>query len=430
MLYRIKNRLLEFYLDIVSSIAFYPSIIASGMLFLALGLLSWEDTNVTNFLNEHAAFLVINNAETARTILGTLIGGIISLTVFSFSMVMVLLNQASTNFSPRLLPGLISDKRNQVVLGLYIGTILYNIIVLISILPDGNEYTLNGFSVLIGIVLGIGCLGMFVFFIHTISTGIQINVILDKIYIETKKRLLDQIDQERDVDESLDIDDNWIMLTSDKTGYFQGVNLDNLLSFVAEHKLNVQIIPYKGQYLLPNMPLIKYSKKLEESQKNQLSQFILYSNKNTTSDNYVMGIRQITEVGIKAMSPGINDPGTAVMTIDFLTELLALRMRIDDHEIYIVPEGKFKIELKTVNFDELIFQCLAAYRQYCKHDLILMEKLILMIRYLLKQACKHEKYYDDLREQLSIIEDDIKSNIQNKVDINKLVGLIKSCDNN
>jgi|TARA_R110000737_G_scaffold216770_1_gene233186 uncharacterized membrane protein len=356
--------------------------------------------------------------------LGTLIGGIISLTVFSFSMVMVLLSQASAIFSPRLLPGLISDKRNQIVLGIYLGTIIFNIIVLISILPTGDEYTLNGFSVLMGIVFGVISLSMFVFFIHSISTGIQINNILDKIYDQTKLRIQFLIEQERQESTPIETDKNWNSLFSKKSGYYQGVNLEGLLTFIEENKLNVLVLPYKGKYLLNNMEIIHYDQQIDEDKKVQLRDFFIYSTTNSVSENYVMGIRQISEVGIKAMSPGINDPGTAVMTIDYLTELLALRMQIDETEVYMCSDGEHKVELTTVDFDELMYQCLAAYRQYCKHDIILMEKIVLMLKYLLIQTYSIESYITTLTTQLKIVESDIRSNIDNETDRDKLIGLI------
>jgi len=420
MLHQIKNFVYRYYLQIISSIAFYPTMISLAMFFLAVLSVSIESTEMTSFLIEKAPYLVIDNPETARTILGTLIGGILSLTVFSFSMVMVLLNQASSNFSPRLLPGLVSDKRNQIVLGIYLGTIIFNIIVLISILPNGDEYTLKGFSVLLAIIFGILCLAMFVFFIHSISTGIQINNILDKIYLQTKSRLLNQIDQERTASESLKVQEDWNVIENNKTGYYQGVNREGLLNFIKEQKVDVLVLPFKGKYLLPHIPIIRYSGEISREAEQQLCNFLVYSSSNSTDNNYVMGIRQITEVGIKAMSPGINDPGTAVMTIDYLTELLALRMQLDDCEIYYDESKKHKLELKTVDFDQLIFQCLAAYRLYCKHDIILMEKLVHMLRYLLAQVCNHEHYRMVLLRQLNIIKEDINQNLENKEDRNQI----------
>lgn len=416
MLTNLKNRFHSLYLKTISSIAFYPTIIAIVLTLLAVLTLTLEDNETTNFLIDNFPFLVINNAETARTILGTLIGGIISLTVFSFSMVMVLLNQASSSFSPRLLPGLISDRMNQTVLGIYLGTIVYNIIVLISIVPTGDEYTLNGFSVLLGIVLGIISLSMFVYFIHSISTNIQISIILEKIFNKTRDRLIKLTEIDKSIaDEPIYNDDEYKSIYAHKAKYYQGVNMEGLKDFVDQHELTVRVIPYKGKYVLPNQKTIMYKGQLDNDQIKTLNSFLIYSNSIDINDNYVLGIKQITEVGVKAMSPGINDPGTAVITLDYITELFALRMQMQDREIY-TTENKHTIELATVNFADLLYQSLAAYRQYCKHDIILMEKVIMMIQYLINRECTTEKYHSILKENMEILKEDINTNIENQYD--------------
>ena len=97
-----------------SNIAFYPSIISLfGMLF-AFSMIYLESIGVFKYLVEHAPILVVNNAETARSLLTTFIAGLISILVISFLLVMILLNQASSNFLPRLLPRLISNRRHQI----------------------------------------------------------------------------------------------------------------------------------------------------------------------------------------------------------------------------------------------------------------------------------------------------------------------------
>ena len=117
------NRLTNFLFQIRSKIAFYPTIISLSGLSLAFLMIYLEQLDVSAYLIDAAPALVIDDTDTAKTILSTLIGGLISLTVFSFSMVMVLLSQASSNFSPRVLPGIISDRKHQIVLGQYIATI-------------------------------------------------------------------------------------------------------------------------------------------------------------------------------------------------------------------------------------------------------------------------------------------------------------------
>lgn len=163
-----------------------------------------------------------------------------------------------------------------------------------------------------------------------------------------------------------------------------------------------------------------YDKELSEEEQKTLNGYIIYSNSHQVDDNYVLGIKQMAEVGVKAMSSGINDPGTAVMTIDYLTELLALRMQLGDIERYQADNSDYTLELTTVNFDDLLYQMLAAYRQYCKHDIILMEKIITMLKYLRVQEAYEKSYHNSIDNQLVIIKEDYQSNIQNESDKKKL----------
>ena len=115
----------RYFKNIKNSIAFYPSMIAMLMIAFAILAIYLEDALITKKILNKLPILIIHDPDTGRAILNTMIGGIISLMVFSFSMVMLLLNQASSNFSPRVLPSLIANKRHQFVLGVFIGTIVY-----------------------------------------------------------------------------------------------------------------------------------------------------------------------------------------------------------------------------------------------------------------------------------------------------------------
>ena len=175
------------YFKILESIAFYPVLLC--VIFLLLAGVTTRIENVAFILKIKSKLphLFISDYETSRSILTTLVGGILSLTVFSFSMVMVVLNQASTNYSPRLLPSLIANKKHQIILGFYIGTLLYCIFVLIILGANGSDSV--GLSTMLAALFGVFCIGLFVYFIHNISTTIQINNIIDGIYSSSKKSL-------------------------------------------------------------------------------------------------------------------------------------------------------------------------------------------------------------------------------------------------
>lgn len=136
----LRTKITNTYRAIVNSIGFYPSLLSVAFLIFAVLTMSVEYLAPIVQFKLLISFILVDSAENARTILSTLAGSIISLTVFSFSMVMVVLNSASASLSPRVVPGLITRKSHQMVLGFYLGSIIYSIIMLIDInkLDNGN----------------------------------------------------------------------------------------------------------------------------------------------------------------------------------------------------------------------------------------------------------------------------------------------------
>lgn len=195
------NTILKFlkknYFEVIHNIAFYPILISLAFLILAIGGVQIESLEMVNDIKKKIPYLFIEDYETARAILSTIIGGILSLTVFSFSMVMVVLNQASSNFSPRLLPSLISNKKHQIILGFYIGTLLYCIIILTTLGAYGIDSNSVGLSTMIAALASLTCIGLFVYFINSISRAIQIHNIIERIYDATSKHLENELENQK-----------------------------------------------------------------------------------------------------------------------------------------------------------------------------------------------------------------------------------------
>ncbi|SKB61946.1 Uncharacterized membrane protein [Salegentibacter holothuriorum] len=413
------NRIYILLTNLQSKIAFYPSVLAFFGFLIAFTLIYFENQGASKYLLEHIPMLVVNNGDTALSILTVCITGLISMMVFSFSMVMVLLNQAASNYSPRLLPGLISDKNHQFILGTYLATIIYCIFVAVSIQPEGGSYQTPGFSVLVGIILTVFCIGAFIYFIHNISQSIQINNILDNTFSTAKTRLKFLLKNEKTKQESFPETDNWYEYHSEKSGYFQNLSEDNLLDICKKEETKIEILPVKGIFILNGIPLFKSKKELDEATvKKVLSNFSLARGE-LVNTNYVLAFKQITEVILKAMSPGINDPGTALNAIDYLTELFALRMQKQDTQ-YIKTKGEVFIKMASVDFEELLYQVLAPIRAYCKHDIIIVQQMGMLFYYLKTQESISETYYKAIDKEARNFLADAKSTIKNEADIDRI----------
>ncbi|MBT0608311.1 DUF2254 domain-containing protein [Aequorivita echinoideorum] len=402
---KIFLRFSTFFTIIKNKIAFYPALMTLVGFALALVMIIWEKSGISRYLIEFFPLMLIQDGDTALNVLSACIGGLISMMVFSFSMVMLLLSQASSNFSPRLLPGLISNKRHQIILGLYLATIVYNIFTLFSIEPSQEKYTLPGLSVLLAVIFTIVCLSAFIFFIHNISQSIQINNIMDVIYHKAIDRLQSVIDSEKET-KAISFPDttDWVGYAPKEGGYFQNISLDNISKICKEHNTKLYITIPKGLFVLKRKHILKSEKPLSDEVLEDIFSNMNFARGEYIGDNYVLAFKQITEIAVKAMSPGINDPGTAINAIDYLTELFALRMEKSDSGI-IAFDGTAYIKLAVIHFDELIYNSMASLRTYCKHDPIVVQKLLWMLNYLMEITCKNETYKDSVKRELKTLLD-------------------------
>lgn len=400
-------------------IAFFPTIISiAGALFAYLMMYA-ENRGISKYLIEFLPELVINDTETARVILSSFIGGLISIMVFSFSMVMILLNQASSNFSPRLLPGLISNRKHQIILGIYIATILYCIFILVFIEPTGSKYQVPGFSVLWSIVLMVFSLGAFIYFIHSISQEIQIEFIMNRIGTTAKKKLQKLLKLEENRTFEFADSENWNSFETKTTAYFQDVSIQLLKKVALEEDCKLHVISKKGAICYKGEILFKTEKDLSEDTIDKIYKAFDFSNDEFIEDNYLIAFKHLKEIALKAMSPGINDPGTAMNAIDYLHELFKLRIQKQEND-FIFEEDNCVVLLDIVSFKELLYRVMASLRTYTKHDVIIVTKILSFLKDL-KNYTNDDQKKEIVDTEIENLLKDAKSSIENEYDYNKLL---------
>lgn len=422
-----KTQIKLFLARVTGNIAFIPSIVALCGVILAVVMMYIDNSNIDDYLDKYAKWLLIKDPDTARTLLSTFIGGIISLMVFSFSMVMLLLNQASSSYSPRILPGLISNRKHQYVLGFYLAVLVYCIIILLNINSSNDTLQVPSFAVLVGIFLGINVLAAFVYFIHSISQAIQINNITERIYSVAATRLRHIISKDETVNDRATFNNtsDWYSYKSIASGHLNDIAFDTLANLAQEKNAKIEMIVAKGEFILKDVPIVKVSKELDEDQQKKLQSCFGFSRSEIVKFNYVLGFKQLTEIALKAMSPGINDPGTAITCIDYLTELFALRLQKKDQSFILGESNEALVSLNTVNFDKLIYFIFANLRQYCKSDFIMMSKMITALKYLRSLESVDDSYYKAIDLQGTLILNDAKAYIKNDQDLNRLTSLLE-----
>ncbi|MDH1543203.1 DUF2254 domain-containing protein [Stutzerimonas stutzeri] len=378
----VTNRLFRLYHRVTGSIAFYPTLIAVGLASLCVVTIVLEMTWLQPY-KEDLDLGLVKNADNARLILGTLVAGIISLMVFSFSMVMVVLNSAASSLSPRVIPGLISSRSHQVVLGVYLGTII-NSLMLISTIQEGDDINVPSLGIFLALGLAVICLCLFVYFIRSISLSIQVDFILNRVYKQTLAQLRTRRRQLQDSHGPAWPDDaQWSVVRARRSGYFKALNVTAAHDVLDDHDARMTVQVHYGFFVMPGHPLMRIDRELDDDCTNRLLDCFDFYVEEYAHRHFFFGFKQIVEIAVRALSPGINDPGTAIKAIDMLSVLLAERMEMPDHEVA-HAQDRPRIFIRELNLHQLLQMTFGPQRRYGADDLLVLQALL--------QACKNLLY--------------------------------------
>lgn len=378
----VTNWLFRLYHRVTGSIAFYPTLIAVGLASLCVVTIVLEMTWLQPY-KEDLDLGLVKNADNARLILGTLVAGIISLMVFSFSMVMVVLNSAASSLSPRVIPALISSRSHQVVLGVYLGTII-NSLMLISTIQEGDDINVPSLGIFLALGLAVICLCLFVYFIRSISLSIQVDFILNRVYKQTLAQLRTRRRQLQDSHGPAWPDDaQWSVVRARRSGYFKALNVTAAHDVLDDHDARMTVQVHYGFFVMPGHPLMRIERELDDDCTNRLLDCFDFYVEEYAHRHFFFGFKQIVKIAVRALSPGINDPGTAIKAIDMLSVLLAERMEMPDHEVA-HAQDRPRIFIRELNLHQLLQMTFGPQRRYGADDLQVLQALL--------QACKNRLY--------------------------------------
>lgn len=420
---KVFSKLRFAYYYIVNSIGFFPTLISLFFALLALVMLYLETLGLSKALQDNLPLVIISNGDTARLILSSITTGIISLTVFSFTMVMLVLNQASSNFTPRVIPGLISYKANQRVMGLYLGTLIYTLIIMVNVHSDYYSIPLPGFSIFLAMCFTILCLGFFVYFIHSISLSIQIESILESIFEVTRQKLEGEVSRYGDkAENTIRQNFEWIPVESPITGYLQSVEEESIIKLCRQHNTVLCFEQPLGSFVIKGIPFAKLGKGQYSVDKfmDELAAHLNFYREERPDVNYLYGFKHITESAVRALSPSLNDPGTAVKAIDYLTSLFILRMRLGDERVLCDEKGEARVLILQETFEQLMALCLGPIRLYCKSDGIVVLRLLYLFRSLLLKVEEHPHLRPVLFNEANLLLLDADKAIANKGDRSRI----------
>ncbi|WP_181870048.1 DUF2254 domain-containing protein [Halomonas sp. DQ26W] len=356
------------------SIAYIPSLLALGYFLLGLAAVVPEEGLIP--LPVTFEFLHFTDTETRRTLLATLLTGMVSLMVFSFSMVMSVLSQAGGNFSHKMVFGLVTKRHHQWVLGHYLGTILYVLMLLMMPGSDDSPGLWGSLHAYLGAVMVIHCLALFVYFIHKASQSVQVNSVTASLHQATthslsRMKARQQAARFEHLSQVKPATTTHFVIASDKTGTIQRADFEKLVELATHKQAILYFNVSLGDFVLKGYPLLRVEAAAppdEEWIREVLAQ-IVHGQAESIEDSHVHGLTQLMEIAIKALSPGVNDPGTALLCINHLTDLLRQRLNFTPCNALVDEQDKLRVTWPTEDFDSLLYRIITPIVCYGHKDL-------------------------------------------------------------
>ncbi|MEO6803873.1 MAG: DUF2254 domain-containing protein [Granulicella sp.] len=320
-----RTRLRQFLDQLRTGFWFLPSL----MLFVAAGfalLLLFVDERVDPGIKASLPWAYSGGPEGARSLLSTIAGSMITAASVTFSLASVALSIASQQYGSRVLRNFMRDRITQILLGTFVSTFIYSVLVVRSI--RGSDFS-GGFvpaiSVTVAIVLSVISLILLIYFVHHVSTSIQASHIVAVISEDLKQTIpklypsaAGRPDKEA-AQWAKDREGAFVSISADQYGYLQSIDLDRLMELAKKTDSVFEILIKPGDHYVSGADLVHcWGSSLQPEDQCGVQESFTFGDDRTALQDIRYQFQQLTDVVVRALSPGINDPFTAINGIDAL----------------------------------------------------------------------------------------------------------------
>jgi uncharacterized membrane protein len=369
------DRLLNLWFRLRTSLWFIPILMTLGAGAIAVLALRIDSDLLPE--GERVWWLYSGNPENAGDLLSTLLSSIITMATLAISITMVVLTLAASQLGPRLIRSFIGNQRTQASLGFFIMTIVYLLLVYRRVDDTMAADNVPHVAITMGSVLSLACVFLLLFYVHHLASSIVSNTVINRVGDDLDgliDRLLPEAGTVAAGDARLETGipegAGGTPLSLPKSGYVQTIEYEKLVKLAYDHDVILTLRFRGGSHLLAGghhvlaFPLERANGELAQRLAEKIAGAVVLGNDSTPTQDLEFSVRQMVEVGLRALSPGINDPYTAVAVIDRLAASLSLVMRRDmEPALYRDEEGAVRLVTRPVTFTGLVDRAFNELRQ-------------------------------------------------------------------
>lgn len=360
--------------DLQASLWYRPAIYTVVALVLAL---------ITPYVDQLTDWHFFNiGADNARAVLSAIASSMLTVVTLTFSILMVSFTLASQQFSPRILRNFTRDQASQHVMGLQIGTFLYSLLVMVRVNEVGEQSFVPLLSVLGAIGFSMLGIGAFIYFVDHISRSIRVNYIIANIGKQTVELLDNEIPAQLvsyRQEHPTALTGEAATINAAFAGYLQGVDTVRLVDIAQRYDLVLELTCQTGDFIVQGRPLLKLypGTKLTPQLSTELENQFDIGTERTLFEDALFGIRQLVDIALKALSPAVNDPTTAINCLDYLTNILVHAAHLPKHHRhYDDQQGKVRLLVRKLSFEAMVELAFNQIRHYGCGDVLVTIRMI------------------------------------------------------
>lgn len=292
----------------------------------------------------------------ARSLLSSIITAMISFTALVFSITVVALQLASSQYSPRVLRTFLQDRIIQATLGTFVATFLFAMVVLAA-LParDGERFPELSLAVSMSLVLASS--GTFIYYLHHITTVMRVSHIIASIGTQTRR----SIARLPATDEPEAVVPGAVTQTvlAPEPGMISNVDLALLARLAREYDCAFAVVPAPGDFVAAGAPLVRVHRTARGTARpvptDRVDQGVTIGVERTPGQDVAFGFRQLADIAERALSPAVNDVTTAVRAVQETHDLLRrLATRPDPTHVVRDDDGTVRVRVDGVPYDTLL----------------------------------------------------------------------------
>jgi uncharacterized membrane protein len=320
--------------------------------------------------------------QVAQAILSVIATSTMTVVSIVFAMLLMTLTLASTQFSPRILINFVRDRGTQWTLGMFLGTFCYCMAALPAArslpTPFVPVVTVTG-----AMLLALVSVGWLVFFIHHISQAISVNHIVDRIARETELVIDELMPHPRGGFEAAShvalLDGDATRILNQRSGYIRFVDTGRLLYLAKSWRIRIQVERGVGQFIPAGVPLVVVSRedRINPVRAAELLGAFDIGPTRTLQQDVEFGVIQIVDIALRAISPAVNDPSTAISCIDQLSRILIRWLgRAPPETVLFDPPHVARVTVPWIDGEGMLDTALEQIRHYAVTDLAVSLRLL------------------------------------------------------